>query len=219
MTEQNHDNTNVLSPEEKFIEIQKQDWQIEALIIGSIIIGLVQIPSLVDTYHLKIMDLFGLRTVCIETILNLPFAILLINLIIVLLVRAIWVIEAFGKKRVELMNDYNDLASSFFGNALHLFLLYLGGAIFWTTINIILPDNYVTFRIIQIISALIFYGFIGLMGIRFAIASNYFKLKVNDKWFFINWVFGISLLCPLYFLIYRSKFRSLSYDILENLNF
>lgn len=218
MTEQNQDNTNILSPGEKFIEIQKQDWQIEALVVGSIIIGLIQIPSLVDRFHLTFMDLFGLRSICVETIINLPFAILLINLIIVLLVRAIWVIEAFGKKRIELMNDYNDLASSYFGTAIHVFLLYLGGAIFWTVINFLLPDNYVVFKIINIISALIFYGCIGLIGMRFFISNSFFNIKTNDKLFLFNFAVGISLLCPLYYPLYRGKFQSLSFDILQRIN-
>ena len=190
MMDNKTDKTNGLSPNEKFIEIQKQDWQIEALIIGSIIIGLVQIPSLVDTYHLRLMDLFGLRAICVETILNLPFAILLINLLIVLLIRGIWVIEAFGKKRIELMNDYNDLASSYFGNSIQIFLLYLGGAIFWTSINILLPDNYFVFKIIQIITALIFYGCIGLIGWRF-VSRNYNLIKENDRLFLFIFTFFV----------------------------
>jgi hypothetical protein len=214
MDEKKLDHMSLLSPREKFIEIQKQDWQIEALIIGSIIIGLVQIPNMVDAYHLRFMDLFGLRVICVETILNLPFAFLLINLLIVMLVRGIWIIEAFGMKRVELMNDYNDLASSYFGNSIQIFLLYLGGAFFWTAVNIFLPDNLLSFRIIQITTALIFYGCIGLIGWKFIFSISNI-ISENDRLFIFVFAFAVTLLCPFYFLIFRCKFKSLLRRILN----
>jgi hypothetical protein len=38
MLENTDNKPKLLSPSDKFIEIQKQDWQIEALVIGSVIL-------------------------------------------------------------------------------------------------------------------------------------------------------------------------------------
>lgn len=136
-----------LSPVEKYKEVQKQDWQIEALIIGSIILGLTQIPDLMNRYYLEFADVFGIKAIIIEMMLNIPFAILLINMLIVLFIRSIWIIEAFGPRNIDRMNELNEMAGAYFGSGILYFLILLSGAIFWALLNFVLPIPFILFSI------------------------------------------------------------------------
>jgi hypothetical protein len=128
-----------LTPIEKYKEVQKQDWQIEALIIGSIILGLAQIPDLMNLYYLEFADVFGIKATDVEMMLNIPFALLLIHMLFVLFIRSIWIIEAFGPRNIDRMNELNEMAGAYFGSGILYFLILLSGVIFWILLIYFVP--------------------------------------------------------------------------------
>lgn len=128
----NYENTGLgreeyLSSKEKFTELQRQDWQIEGLIVGSIIFGLMEIPDLLDSNALSFY--FWFPTGTIDSFFAIVFfstTILLMHLIVLLIYRIFWVVEAFSSnpnvKRLFVLNE-NSGSHLSFGFRWFLFIL------------------------------------------------------------------------------------------------
>ena len=143
-----------LSPKEKFKEVQKQDWQIEALIIGSVILGLTQLPGIIHENYLDISDIFGSQAKSAETLLNVPFGTLLVSLITVIVVRSFWVVEAFGSRNIHKMNSLNEIAGNYFGSGLLFFLILLCNSSFWICLSFFLSEFKMSFEFLMIIPSI-----------------------------------------------------------------
>jgi hypothetical protein len=195
-----------LTPIEKFKEVQKQDWQIEALIIGSIILGLTQVPDLMNRYYLDFADIFGVKAIGIEMMLNIPFALLLITLLIVLFIRAIWIIEAFGSRNIKRMNELNEMAGAYFGSGILYFLIVLSGALFWSLFNFLFSTPTLLF----LLNTILFSGtsFFILM-IRLFPSEMGFRKKVNTIL-----VSCLIIISPFSFgFVIRSRWMKISYEL------
>jgi hypothetical protein len=199
-----------LSPTEKFKEVQKQDWQIEALIIGSVVLGLTQLPNLIEAYYLSIADIFGSKTAAVELLLNIPFGFLLINLSVVLIVRSLWIIESFGSRNLTRMNALNDVAGWYFGGGVLLFLLFLFSSLFWILIISIMPND--TFLAVLMIVMLNFSGIIGLSETR--VLFNFSKLNSEKKAQRMI-KYTLIVICPLYYFILKGKWDYILENILR----
>jgi hypothetical protein len=152
--EQDNKNTEpeLLSPSEKYKETQKQDWQIEALIIGSIIIGLTQVPALMREYSRYFSDFFGDASIAIETIITVPFIVLFIFFCLVLYNRIMWVIK-FNDKNFDQYKKYDANAGFLLSRGLEFFVFLISGVFFYLfllfLLNLLLTSFIAIFDIFQ----------------------------------------------------------------------
>lgn len=118
MEEPKQDSGN-LTPIEKYKELQKQDWQLEGLIVTSIIFGLFQIPELLQNNMSWFLNFVPSTEIVFAWFRILGFAaiVLISNLLLLIMYRLIWIIVAFSPNtdydRLQRLNDLSGLHLSF----------------------------------------------------------------------------------------------------------
>ena len=118
MEEPKQDSGN-LTPIEKYKELQKQDWQLEGLIVTSIIYGLFQIPELLQNNMAGFLSFVPSTEIVFAWFRFLGFAAiaLISNLLLLIMYRLIWIIVAFSPNtdyvRLQRLNDLSGLHLSF----------------------------------------------------------------------------------------------------------
>ena len=118
MEEPKQDSGN-LTPIEKYKELQKQDWQLEGLIVTSIIYGLFQIPELLQNNMAGFLNFVPSTEIVFAwfQILGLAAIVLISNLLLLIMYRLIWIIVAFSPNtdydRLQRLNDLSGLHLSF----------------------------------------------------------------------------------------------------------
>jgi hypothetical protein len=140
-SEQRDQETHTLSSVEKFKELQKQDWQLEGLIVGSIVYGLIHASEFLEENSLQFMSFFPDPSMVkgffhfFTGISN----ILLSHLILLLLFRIFWVIEAFSPNtNPDRLYYLNENASRHLSFGFRWFVFALIGAPFSFSILYIL---------------------------------------------------------------------------------
>ncbi|MEY4217035.1 MAG: hypothetical protein RLZZ68_1491 [Bacteroidota bacterium] len=156
MEEPKQDSGN-LTPIEKYKELQKQDWQLEGLIVTSIIYGLFQIPELLQNNMSWFLDFVPSTEIVFAwfRILGLAAIVLISNLLLLIMYRLIWIIVAFSPNtdydRLQRLNDLSGLHLSF-GFRWFLFLVTSSWVtlLFYGTLDYLTGLNGVLLKVVLI---------------------------------------------------------------------
>lgn len=189
MEEPKQDSGN-LTPIEKYKELQKQDWQLEGLIVTSIIYGLFQIPELLQNNMSRFLNFLPSTEIVFAwfQILGLAAIVLISNLLLLIMYRLIWIIVAFSPNtdydRLQRLNDLSGLHLSF-GFRWFLFLVTSSfiSMMFYGFLDIFLGLNGVLAQI-MVISIYILFPVSMFEGIIFQFVddSNTSAVKIR-KWY------------------------------------
>jgi hypothetical protein len=179
----------LLTAGEKYVETQKQDWQIEALIVGSIIIGLTQVPGLMRENFGYFADYFGNETTAlIQSIITNPFIILLYHLSLVLYYRIMWVIKFIEKDFIDYQR-FDSIAGILMARGLKLFIILIIGCLFYISIIYILQffyNNDLIFGVFLSYYLIFQASFIASLYFVSIFESKYIKKIINFYKYLIN---------------------------------
>lgn len=190
MEEPKQDSGN-LTPIEKYKELQKQDWQLEGLIVTSIIYGLFQIPELLQNNMSWFLNFVPSTEIVFAWFRILGFAaiVLISNLLLLIMYRLIWIIVAFSPNtdydRLQRLNDLSGLHLSF-GFRWFLFLVTSSfiSMMFYGYLDIFLGLNGALVQIMEISLYILFPVslFEGIIFQTFVDDSNTSAVKIR-KWY------------------------------------